>query len=184
MVWGSRPQANYPQLPKLRGEECINVPTFTDILNVLPFSHITWSWSGLVWLPDIFSWLVCFKWNYIFFLAGLLIWVLPHLASQYCHLHLQLISGPWWHTTTPNCVMSYLDWNLPECGRSRVLLSTSSTPETWLALILVNTGGFIAFCLPLYDHSQNPWWVYKNYSISFWNTYTASFLLLTQQTQE
>jgi len=28
-------QANYPQLPKLPGEDCISVPTFTDISNVL-----------------------------------------------------------------------------------------------------------------------------------------------------
>jgi len=71
--------------------------------------------------------------------------------------------------------MSYLDWNLPECGRSGGLLSTSFTLETWLALTSVNTGGFIAFCLPLYDHSRSPWWVYQNCSILFWNTYTASY---------
>jgi hypothetical protein len=131
-------------------------------------------WSGIVGLPNLLCWLVYCKWHYIFFLAGLLIWVLLRLASQHCRQHLQLISGPWWHTITPNCVMSYLDWNLPECGRSGGLLSTFFTLETWLALISVKTGGFTAFCLQLYDHSQNPWWVYQKCSILFCNTYTAS----------
>lgn len=178
MDWGFNVHANHPQLPSLRSEDHIIVPSFTDVSNVLAFSHIDWSqhvgWSGLVRLPNLFSWLL-YNSEIIFLLAGLLIWVLLHLASQHCHQHLQLISGPWWHTTTPNCVMSCLDWNLPDCGRSRELLSTSCTLEIWLALISAETGGFTAFFLPLYDHSQNPWWVYQNFSILFCKTYTALF---------
>lgn len=93
-------------------------------------------------------------------LTGLLIWVVIPSARQHCHHRLQHISGPWWLTTTLNCVTFYLDWNLPECGRKRGLLSTPSILETWLAQIWVETGGYTDFSLLLYAHSQNLWWVY------------------------